>query len=207
MQELSNFVYSLLAELNVWEACAVILAICYLLLAAQENVFCWYCALISTAIYTFLFWDVSLLMESALNVYYMAMAVYGWYLWKFAGDGHHGIAIRTLQGKHHFLIIAVVLIVSVISGSLLGEHTNAAWPFIDSFTTWSSVITTIMVAKKILENWLYWFVIDAISIPLYIDRGLYLTAILFACYLVIVVLGYLNWRKRFTIQNDLADTN
>ena len=207
MQELSSFVYSLVAELNVWEVCAVILAISYLLLAAKENIFCWYCALVSTAIYTFLFWDVSLLMESALNVYYMAMAVYGWYLWKFGGDGHHGIGIRTLQSKHHFLIIAVVLIVSVISGILLGEHTNAAWPFIDSFTTWSSVITTIMVAKKILENWLYWFVIDAISIPLYIDRGLYLTAILFACYLVIVILGYLNWRKRLIIQNDLAQTN
>jgi nicotinamide mononucleotide transporter len=207
MQELFSFVYSLLAELNVWEACAVILAISYLLLAAKENIFCWYCALVSTAIYTFLFWDVSLLMESALNVYYMAMAVYGWYLWKFGGNGHNGIAIRTLQSKHHFLIIVVVLIVSAISGILLGEHTNAAWPFIDSFTTWSSVITTIMVAKKILENWLYWFVIDAISIPLYIDRGLYLTAILFACYLVIVVLGYLNWRKRLTIQDGLTETN
>jgi nicotinamide mononucleotide transporter len=207
MQELFSFVYSLLAELSGWEACAVILAISYLLLAAKENIFCWYCALISTAIYTFLFWDVSLLMESALNVYYMVMAIYGWYLWKFGGDGHDGIAIRTLQKKHHFLIIALVLLVSAISGSLLGEHTNAAWPFIDSFTTWSSVVTTIMVAKKVLENWVYWFVIDAISIPLYIDRGLYLTAILFACYLVIVVLGYLNWRKRLTIQNDLAETN
>ena len=109
MQELFSFVYSFLAELNVWEACAVILAISYLLLAAKENIFCWYCALVSTAIYTFLFWDVSLLMESALNVYYMAMAVYGWYLWKFGGSGHNGIAIRTLQSKHHFLIIVVVV--------------------------------------------------------------------------------------------------
>jgi len=207
MQEISGFVYSLLAELSGWEACAVILAISYLLLAAKENIFCWYCALVSTAIYTFLFWDVSLLMESALNVYYMAMAIYGWYLWKFGGNAHSGVKIRTLQSKHHFLIIALVLIVSAISGTLLGEHTNAAWPFIDSFTTWSSVVTTIMVAKKILENWLYWFVIDAISIPLYIDRGLYLTAILFACYLFIVVLGYFSWRKRYATQNDLVEAN
>ncbi|MFT7459272.1 MAG: nicotinamide mononucleotide transporter, partial [Planctomycetota bacterium] len=74
----------------------------------------------------------------------------------------------------------------------------------DSFTTWASVITTFMVAKKILENWLYWLVIDSISIPLYIDRGLHLTAILFMMYIVIVIFGFISWRKRFTQQELLT---
>ena len=67
-------------------------------------------------------------------------------------------------------------------------------PFLDSFTTWGAVIATYMVARKILENWLYWFVIDAVSIGLYLSRDLYFTAALFAGYLVMIVIGYRSWR-------------
>jgi nicotinamide mononucleotide transporter len=204
MQETSELLLSLLDGLSGWEACAVVLAIAYLLLAAKENIYCWYCALVSTAIFTFLFWDVSLLMESALNVYYMIMAVYGWYQWTYGGDNKDGVPIRVLDLKLHLIIIGTVVIISLLSGSLLNQHTSAAWPYVDSFTTWASVITTIMVAKKILENWLYWLIIDSISIPLYIDRGLHLTALLFMIYIVIVVIGYFNWRQRFVSQTTIS---
>ena len=63
---------------------------------------------------------------------------------------------------------------TTVSGNLLTTNTDAAWPFLDSFTTWASVVTTFMVARKILENWIYWIVIDALSILLYAARGLYL---------------------------------
>ena len=181
----------------MWEAGAVSLAIAYLLLATRENIICWYCAFVSTAIYTALFWQVSLLMESALNIYYMGMAVYGWHQWRSGSQGHRGLVIRTLCRRRHLQILMLIATLTVISGYTLSNTTQAAWPYVDSFTTWASVITTIMVAKKILENWLYWFVIDSVSIPLYIERGLHLTAFLFAAYLVIVVIGYLAWRKHY----------
>ena len=74
--------------MSPWEALAAALAIAYLLLAARERIACWGCALVITAIYTVLFWNVSLLMESALNVYYLLMAIYGWYQWRRGGrDG------------------------------------------------------------------------------------------------------------------------
>ena len=92
----------------------------------------------------------------------------------------------------------------MLSGWLLAQHTNAAWPYFNSFTTWGSVVTTVMVAKKVLENWLYWLVIDAISIPLYMDRGLYMTAILFMVYIVIAIFGYLNWQRRLLAQGSPA---
>jgi nicotinamide mononucleotide transporter len=106
-----------------------------------------------------------------------------------------------LSRTQHAAILASILVLSAVSGFLLREHTNAAWPFLDSFTTWASVVTTVLVAHKVLENWLYWFVIDAISIPLYIERGLYVTALLFAAYLVIVVSGYRTWRRHMAAQD------
>jgi nicotinamide mononucleotide transporter len=77
-------------------------------------------------------------------------------------------------------------------------------PYLDSFTTWASVITTWMVARKILENWIYWFVIDSVSIVLYVNRSLHLTAVLFAVYLVIIVFGYRDWRRTWAASRDEA---
>jgi len=147
-----------------------------------------------------LFWDVSLLMDSALNVYYMAMAVYGWHQWTRGGangGGQHALAVCIMSGRQHLLVVTAIAVLSMVSGYLLSEHSNAAWPYVDSFTTWASVITTYLVTRKYLQNWLYWIVIDAVSVPLYIDRGLELTALLFAAYIIIAFFGYFSWRAHF----------
>ncbi len=204
MLDIFQFMILQFHDTSLWEIVAVLLAIAYLLLAVRENILCWYCALFSTAIFIFLFWDVRLLMESALNVFYLIMAVYGWQQWKYGGTKKSGVIISTLDRRQNIMIIGVILIMTLISGWLLAQHTDAVWPYVDSFTTWASVITTVMVAKKILENWLYWLVIDSVSVPLYIDRGLYLTAILFLGYLVIVIFGYFKWRRHLFEQNSLA---
>ncbi len=199
---MSAWLQSLLTSvqpMSPWEAVAVIFAIAYLLLAVRENILCWVFAFMSTAIYTVLFWDVNLLMESALNIYYMAMAVYGWYQWTRGGhnggDGSQALAVQSMSARQHTLMIISTAVLVSVSGYLLSEHSSAAWPYVDSFTTWASVITTYLVTRKYLQNWLYWIVIDAVSIPLYIDRGLNLTALLFVAYVIIAIIGYFKWRQ------------
>jgi len=186
-------------SMSLLEVTAVAFALTYVLLAVKENVLCWLFAFLSTAIYTALFWNVSLLMESALNVYYMAMAVYGWYQWTRGGangdDQPHALAVQTMSFKQHALVIVIIMICSLVSGYLLTEHSTAARPYVDSFTTWASVVTTYLVTRKFLQNWLYWIVIDTVSIFLYIDRGLNLTALLFVAYVVIAMAGYYKWRE------------
>jgi nicotinamide mononucleotide transporter len=190
--------------MSVWEALAVLLAIAYLVLAVREQLLCWYCAFVSTAIFTAIFWDVNLFMDSALNVYYMAMAVFGWYQWKYGGASKGddnvevaGVPITSLSSSQHCMMIVSITALSLISGYLLGEYSQAAWPYVDSFTTWGSVIATYLVARKYLENWLYWIVIDIVSIPLYLDRGLNLTALLFGAYVIIAIVGYFSWRNHY----------
>ena len=183
------------------ETLAVALGISYLLLAMRENSLCWYCAFFSTAIYVYIFGDVSLYMESALNVYYMGMAVYGWLQWQKGGANHSGVEIVRWTAKHHIICVLVILIASVISGYLLSVNTDARLPYLDSFTTWASVLTTIMVARKVLENWLYWIVINSVSIYLYIDRDLDQTAAMFTLYLMLSVLGYVAWKKNYVLQD------
>ncbi|MEH6543602.1 MAG: nicotinamide riboside transporter PnuC [Porticoccaceae bacterium] len=215
-----------ISQTSLWEWLAVISSLAYLLLAMRENNLCWYFAFASTLIYTLLFWDVSLLMDSALNVYYMGMAIYGWWYWQRGGassdearnkkgggasrsgaqsdKGSEGLRkvndkpqIRRWRLAHHGFAATGIVLLSILSGYLLAGYTDAAWPYVDSFTTWASVLTTWMVAQKILENWLYWLVIDSVSLVLYVDRELYLTAVLFAAYVIIVVFGFFNWLKRY----------
>ena len=187
-----------------WEVPAVVLAILYLVLAARENIWCWGAAFVSTAIYIYVFFDVNLFLESALQIYYLAMAVYGWYQWRRPADhSDHSatLPISTWSLKKHIVVIAATGAIVVTSGYLLSENTTAALPYVDAFTTWYAVVTTYMVTKKILENWGYWFVIDSVSVYLYYSRGLYLTALLFIAYLVIIVFGYLKWKKEYDQAN------
>lgn len=183
--------------MSIWELVAVVLGIAYLLLAMRESRWCWYAAFASTAIFLFIFWDVSLFMESALQVYYLAMAVYGWLQWRPVTAERDSLRISSWSSRQHCTAIGAILFLSLTSGTLLDHYSSAQLPFLDSFTTWGSILTTWMVTRKILENWLYWIVIDGVSIFLYLDRGLYLTALLFMVYLVIVVFGYRKWLQHY----------
>jgi len=188
------------------ETLAVVLSVAYVLLAMRENSLCWYCAFFSTAIYVWIFGDVSLYMESALNAYYMAMAVYGWYQWRRGGVAADGVALSRCTATQHLTAIGLILLLTAVSGYWLSLGTEARLPYIDSLTTWASVVTTFMVARKIVENWLYWIVIDAVSIFLYIDRALYQTVVLFVLYLILASIGFFVWRKTYLEQNQRSIT-
>ena len=181
------------------EPAATVLAVVYLLLAIRQHIACWYAAFVSTGIFMYIFLEVNLYMESLLQVYYLVMAVYGWQQWRRGGAGGRLLPVSTWPGRRHAVAIALVLSATAISGTLL-SGTEQRLAYVDSFTTWGAIVTTWMAARKILENWLYWLVIDSVSIYLYLDRELYFTALLFAAYLVIVCFGFVAWLKSYRRQ-------
>ena len=182
-----------LTGLQWLEVLAVALAILYLLLAIRQNIACWAAAAVSTLLYLYIMYRAGLYMESVLQLFYLAMAGYGWYEWRHGGVGHGELKVSTWPLRYHVVAIAGVALLMLVSGALLSRYTAASLPFADSFTTWGAVVATFMVARKILENWFYWFVIDGVSIGLYLNRELYFTAALFGLYLVMIVFGYRAW--------------
>lgn len=177
------------------EIFAVIFALLYLFLAMKQNIACWYAAFISTLIYIIIYWDVSLYMESLLNFYYLLMAIYGWINWNKKSQIDKNYVI-SWSYQNHIVVILLILILTVISGFSL-QKTDAVYPYLDSFTTWASVITTFMVAQKILSNWIFWIIINSVAIFLNFDRELYLTVILLMTYQVMSIYGYYQWRKSY----------
>jgi len=178
------------------EIIAVITAILYLVLAAKEDIKCWYAAIISSSLYFYIMLNAGLLMEAILQVFYVGMAIYGWNQWNKSSNEKYEIRIRNWKKINHLYSISLVVILAIITANILEKYTNAVFPFFDALTTFGAIITTYMVAKKIIENWIYWFVIDSISIYLFFSRELYLTSLLFTIYLIIIIFGYRSWNKK-----------
>jgi nicotinamide mononucleotide transporter len=196
-------VSELFSNISWTEIGAVVFAIAYLLLAIRQNVLCWPAALISVTLSLVLFYEAKLYMEAALQVFYIAMAIYGWYQWRRGGAGHSGVKITLWSKRTHALVIAAVIVLSVGFGAILAARTDAALPYADSFTTIGALVATYMVTKKVLENWAYWFVLDSVAVFVYVARDLYLYALLFVLYLVLIVIGYRRWRREFRAEQSL----
>ena len=186
-------------SLSVLEIIAVVSSILYVILAAKTNIWCWPAAFISTVIYTYLFYKYYLWMDSLLQVYYMGMAFYGWYCWKDNLKLQTKVKeqLKTYQLKSHIKIIAALSVTSVVLGFFMDNYTPTDFPYLDSATSVFSVFSTYLVAQKVVENWLYWIVIDAVSIYVYIEKGLTPTAFLFVVFTVLAIFGYYQWRKEY----------
>jgi nicotinamide mononucleotide transporter len=191
---------TLRAQLTAWspaEAIAVVCAVLYLLLAIRENIWCWFFAGISTALYVWLFMDARLYMESFLNVFYFGMAIYGWRVWLAGRDAGHEMPVTTWPLRIHTAAIGMIAVLVLISGTMLTRYTEAAFPYVDSATTFAAIWATFLVARKVLENWWYWLAIDAVSIYIYWSRDLELTALLFVVYVAMIPFGLISWTRSY----------
>lgn len=177
-----------------WEWIAASLGIGYVILAAKESIWCWPAAFASTLIYTLLFWQGQLPMQALLNVYYMGMAVYGWRLWRTDREDNEVLVISTRPGRFHIGFVMSGVILSLVTAYYLEQVIGSRLPYLDAFVTVFSVMNTVLMARKVLESWIYWIVINAAAIALYFQTGYYVTIVMFMVYLVLAIYGYKSWR-------------
>lgn len=180
---------------SIWEVFAVVFAIAYLALAIRQNSWCWPFALLSTGIYSWLFWEVSLPFQVGLNVYYLMMAVVGWWSWRsIKQQGQE--QIRRYSLVFHVGAILTLGVVAYLLAISFEQWFNSQLLLLDAVVTVFSVFTTYLVTQKVIENWLYWVVIDLASAYLFFQSELYLTCVLFLAYTVMAIYGFLTWSKQ-----------
>jgi len=184
-----------------WEIFAASLGIAYVILAARESQWCWPLAFISTLIYTFLFWEGQLPMQALLNFYYMGMAIYGYILWRQHGLQEDDLSISSWSISKQIQFILLGAFISYIVGLYLTYSATSQSPYLDASVTVFSVLNTWLMAKKVLQNWLYWVVIDLAAIVLYIQHGYYATVVMYGVYLVLAVIGFISWQTLYKQQN------
>jgi nicotinamide mononucleotide transporter len=183
------------------ELLAAALAVAYLLLAIGQRLSCWLAAFVSSILYVWVLFNARLYMESVLNAFYAAMALYGFWQWRH-GRGGAALAVNRWPIARHALAALGIVALSFVSYFFLRRYTPAALPFADAMVTWSSVFATFLVARKVYENWHWWLLIDSISACLYYTRHLYATMLLFGLYLILIVIGMREWRRSLPLMAD-----
>jgi nicotinamide mononucleotide transporter len=183
---------------SLLEWIAVLSSLFYIVFIARKNSRAWFFALVGSSIYVYLCFISQFYLETILQLFYVSMAIIGWLLWNKKQE----IPFKIIQwkGKQHMVNILISSILTLILGNFFQVYTDQALPYLDAFITVFSLSATFMVAYKVLENWLYWIVIDIVSMPLYAYRDLNLTVALFGIYTIVAIVGFVRWRRTFKLQ-------
>ncbi|PPD13376.1 nicotinamide riboside transporter PnuC [Methylophilus sp.] len=187
-------------QMSSWEIAAALMGVAYILLAAKESQWCWLFAFFSTLVYTVLFWHDQLPMQALLNFYYMGMAIYGFWAWHKHGKQTDTLKISRWPWLWHIGFMVVGVAVSAVVSAYLQKTGQSQSPVLDAYTTVFSVMNTWLIARKVLENWLYWAVIDGAATLLYVQTGYYATAVLFVLNTILAIVGFISWVKLYRQQ-------
>ncbi|MDY6801435.1 MAG: nicotinamide riboside transporter PnuC [Bacteroidota bacterium] len=187
---------------NYIELLGALFGLLYIILSIKQNIWCWPVGLITSALYIYVFFVTKFYADMGLQVYYLVVSIYGWYFWMFGGKStkKDDLKISNLGFRRFLYVVVATAVLFGIIAFILVNFTDSEIPYWDAFTTAGSFVATWMLARKIIEHWLIWIIVDSVSLGLYIYKGLYATVILFAVYTLLAVIGYIEWKKEQKIK-------
>ena len=169
-------------------------------LSVRQNIWSWPTAIVNVVLYAIVFYEAKLYADMGLQVIYAVLSIYGWYEWLYGGAGHTELRVSRTGARLGALLALIAAAGSALLGVFLHHSTDAALPFMDSFLSSTSLVAQWMMTKKLLENWLVWIGVDVLYVGMFIFKGLFLTAGLYAVFLALAVKGYLDWRRSIAAQ-------
>ena len=190
---------------NLLETSGVITGILCVYLAAKNKIWSWPFSIISVIIYIFIFWNAKLYADMGLQVYFLIMNFYGWYFWSQRNENEK-TPVSSITAREVIFSIIGIICFTVGLGFFLYKGTDASFPFLDSFCTACSIVAQVFLARKVMENWLIWIFVDVIYVGVYMVKDLHLTAGMYALYIYIAAMGYIEWRREFLQTKLLAET-
>ena len=191
-----------LAVANRWEILAVIFGIISVYLSTREHIWSWPTALVNVALYFIVFLEAKLYADMGLQVIYFALSLYGWYEWLYGGENRTELHVSRVTRSLGLKLLLIGLASAALLGTILARFTDASLPYLDSATTSTSLVAQWMMTRKILENWAVWVVVDVVYVGMFIFKKLYLTAGLYAVFLVLAVMGFIQWKRSLAGQEQ-----
>jgi nicotinamide mononucleotide transporter len=179
------------------EALGTIIGILYIFFSIRQNIFTWPTGIVTSALYVLVFFQSKLYAMMGLQVYYVFISIYGWHYWLKGAKNKNQekTPVTRLPNKNLLWLIPATGFIYLAIFFILKKYTDSPVPHLDSLTTSLSIVATWMLARKVIENWLVWILVDAVSVGLYFYRGLWATTILFLVYTVMAIAGYFEWKK------------
>ncbi|WP_165699380.1 nicotinamide riboside transporter PnuC [Hymenobacter jejuensis] len=174
---------------------AVLTGLACVWLAAKESIWNFPVAIFSCALFVVVYHRVHLYADQGLQVFFIAMSVYGWYEWLYGGARKTELPVSRTRLVEWAWLVLVAVGFTVAYGYYLHHYTDDSVPYWDSFTTAGSLVAQYQLTRKRLENWLLWIMVDVIYVPILWYKHLYSVSGLYAVYLVLAIYGYFEWRK------------
>ena len=184
------------------EAVAVLFGIVSVFLSVRQNIWSWPTAIVNVSLFFALFFQSGLYSDMGLQVIYFVLSVYGWYEWLYGGKGHTALTVSRTSGRTWGVLGAIAVTVWMVLGQITSRLPGASLPYVDAATTTTSLVAQWMMTRKLLENWALWAIIDVVYVSMFIYKGLYLTAVNYAVYFVLAVMGLIAWRKSLARSGD-----
>lgn len=183
------------------EIIGTLIGVLYLYLEYRASIYLWIAGIVMPLVYIFVYADAGLYADMSINIYYVFAAIYGWGVWLWGKRRRKALEqpafmpITRTPLRMWGVLSIIALLLFFIMGEILSRYTDSTVPWIDSFTTALSIVGMWQLARKYLEQWLTWIVVDAVSAVLYVYKGLHFTAVLYALYTVVAIAGYFKWKK------------
>lgn len=177
------------------EITAVLFGVANILLIIRRSIWNYPFAIAMVSLYFIIFRDAKLYSDAALQIFFVAVNAYGWWSWHRNKSDVGEIVVQQLNTKSLIGWLFVSILATLGWGWLMLSHTDASYPFWDASIAMLSVVGQILMTRRYLENWWWWIAVNAISIPLYMIKGLHLTAGLYMLFLILAFAGLIEWRK------------
>ncbi|CAK0776547.1 nicotinamide mononucleotide transporter [uncultured Gammaproteobacteria bacterium] len=178
------------------EAAAAALGVVSVWLTIRQHLACWPTGIVMVALYAWVFFDARLYADAGLQVVFLGMQVYGWVHWRSGDAGGAGGVLPVVRlGRNQAVVWFAVLVLGTLALGTATAAAGAALPFVDAFQTVLSLIAQYLMARKVLDSWLMWIVVDVVSIGMYLSKDLMITAALYALFLGLAVAGLRAWRR------------
>jgi nicotinamide mononucleotide transporter len=166
-------------------------------LSARENIWSWPTAIVNVGLYIVVFRRTGLYSDMGLQVVYLILSIYGWYEWLHGGTNRSGLEVSRATPRVWLVILPIAVVFWITLAHYTAGLPGVALPYLDSGLTTISLVAQWMMTRKILENWALWIVADIAYVPMYIYKGLPVTAALYALFLVLAVIGLRSWRRSY----------
>jgi len=189
----------------IWiESAATFFGLLCVWLTIRQNIWCWPTGLIQVILFIFVFYSTKLYSDLILHVIYVVMQIYGWYHWLHGGTNNQMLNVTTQTVRQTLFWVATAFLGAFAWGHFMATHTDAAAPYADAFVVVASLIAQWLMARKIIESWLFWISVDSVAIGVYLYKSLFVTTGLYTVFLLMAISGYFAWRRTLT-QNILIE--
>jgi nicotinamide mononucleotide transporter len=201
MQEIIDFLFQQYSDYSLThtllELFAVFMNILSVIYAKRNSVLLYPTGLIGTGIFVYLLFNFSLLGDMIINFYFVIMSIYGWYYWTKKKEGKviHNVSRVSINEYYLSIILAVISLISIYLVYEFFDKWNSWTAYIDTLTTAIFFVAMWLMARRKLESWVFWFIGDIITIPLYFYKGLTISSIQYLIFSILAILGYISWKK------------